>query len=95
MEQQLLGCDVIGYNARWDFEDGKLVYEDGADHGTHCAGIIGASWDGHGISGVASNVRLISIQIGCADGTTSLVNSLRGFEFVRRANEKTGANIRI
>ena len=57
MEQQLLGCDVIGYNARWDFEDGKLVYEDGADHGTHCAGIIGASWDGHGISGVASNVK--------------------------------------
>ena len=56
-DQQLLQCDEHGYNGLWDAEDEKLSYSPGGDHGTHCAGIIGASWDGHGISGVASNVK--------------------------------------
>ncbi len=94
-EQAMLGCDAHGYNATWQSEDGKLTYYPGDDHGTHCAGIIGASWDGKGISGVASNVRMISLQISTGDGKTSLVNVLRACAFVKRANEETGVNIRI
>ena len=94
-QQAALGCDVHGYNALHVSKDGKLTYWAGGDHGTHCAGIIGASWDGRGISGAASNVRLISIQILNEDGRTSLIDALRGFAFVKRANEEAGAGIRI
>ena len=92
--QEVLGCDVHGYNSTWQSEDGKLVYWNNSNHGTHCAGIIGASWDGHGISGVASNVRLISVQNCLDDGKTSLINVLRGMAFIKKANE-LGANVRI
>ena len=94
-DQQLLQCDEHGYNGLWDAEDEKLSYSPGDDHGTHCAGIIGASWDGHGISGVASNVRLVSVEICAPDRSTSLAGILRGMDFVRRANELTDADIRI
>ena len=89
-----LGCDEHGFNATWQSEDGRLELFDGGDHGTHVAGIIGAAWNGRGISGVGSNVRIVSIQISNEDGKTSLINALRGMNFVKKANEK-GAGIRI
>ncbi len=93
-QQEALGCDEHGFNASWSNSDGKMVYFDDCEHGTHCAGIIGASWDKHGISGVASNVKLISIQLSETDTTTSLASILRGLDFVDRAN-KMGVGIRI
>lgn len=94
-EQQLLRCGEWGYNSMGDSIDGVPVpLTKGMDHGTHCAGIVGASWDGHGISGVASNVRIVAIQIGIVGRATSLADSLRGFEFVKRAND-LGINIQI
>ena len=91
--QELLGCDEYGYNACWQSADGKPDYF-GGSHGTHCAGIIGASWDGHGTSGVASNTKIVSVQVALIDGRTSLVNILRGFAFVKNANEN-GVGIRV
>ncbi len=93
-QQAALGCDVHGYNALHTCRDGKLVHWTGVDHGTHCAGIIASSWDGSGVSGVASNVRLISIQILAKESQTNYIDALRGFAFVKRANE-AGAGIRI
>ena len=92
--QDALHCDVHGYNATSQSTDGKLKYWDKSYHGTHCAGIIGAAWDGKGISGVASNVRLVSVQNCTDDGYTSLINALRGYDFIDRANE-AGCNISI
>ena len=85
-QQAALGCDVHGFNATLQSADGKLTYYDGQVHGTHCAGILGGAWDGKGISGVASNVRLVSVQNCIDDGKTSLVNALRGMDFIDRAN---------
>ena len=93
-DQAALGCDVHGYNATTFAENGKLHYWKAANHGTHCAGIIGAAWNGFGTSGVASNVKLVSVQNCDADGFTSLVNILRAFAFVDAANER-GCNIRL
>lgn len=94
-QREKLGCDEHGYNAVWQSDDVKMEpFFSDISHGTHCAGIIGAAWDGHGISGVASNVRIISVQNCTADEKTSLVNNLRAYDFIRRANE-LGADIRI
>ncbi|MDO4405015.1 MAG: S8 family serine peptidase [Atopobiaceae bacterium] len=100
--QERLGCDVHGFNASAESTDGKLIVNPTFttdNHGTHCAGIIGASWDGQGISGVASNAKIVSIQLvgtrtGEENGKTSLGNALRGFDFVRRAND-AGVGIRV
>ena len=100
--QAELGCDVHGFNASAESEDGKLVYHSNFStdgHGTHCAGIIGASWDGRGISGVASKARIVSVQMAGTrtegeNGKTSLGNGLRAFGFVKRANE-AGVGIQV
>ena len=93
-QQAVLGCGEWGYNATMQSTDGVPVYFDGQYHGSHCGGIIGAEWDGKGLSGVASNVELVSVQILVEDGLTSLVNCLRGFDFIDRANE-AGCNISL
>ena len=92
--KEKLGCDDHGFNATWDSTTGgKLYYAEGADHGTHVAGIVGASWDGKGISGVGSNVRIISVQ-NSNEGSTSVIDSLRGMNFIKEAVEN-GVDIRI
>ena len=93
-EQKALGCGEYGYNATWQSTDGQMEYWKDANHGVHCAGILGAAWDGHGVSGVASNVRIVSIQNHTNDGNTSLINALRAFAFVKKANEY-GIPIRV
>ncbi len=98
-QQASLGCDVHGFNAAAESTDGKLHYLPHASHGTHCAGIIGASWDGKGISGVASNARIISIQNNDSRveeylDRTSLANNIRAYDFIKRANE-LGIGIKV
>jgi len=97
-----LGCDVHGFNASAESTDGKITHHfdfGGDSHGTHCAGIIGATWDGHGISGVASNARIVSIQMMDTlteeeNHKTSLASGLRAFNFVKRAND-AGVGIKV
>ena len=92
-QQAALGCDVHGYNAMWTSKDGKLDDPVQDHHGTHVAGIIGASWNDEGVSGVGSNVRLISVQNGDTK-YTSLIDSLRGYTFIKKAVE-SGIDIRV
>ena len=92
--KEKLGCDDHGFNAMWKSEDGKLDQDPYAQHGTHVAGILGAAWDGKGISGVASNVRIISVQAMDATGYSNLVDALRGFSFIKKAVEN-GVDIKI
>lgn len=93
-QQEALGCDEHGFNATWQSGDGKLTLFEGGSHETHCAAILGGSWDGHGVSGAASNVRVMSVQNCISDGNTSLVNVLRACDFIDRANG-LGADVRI
>ena len=92
--KEKLGCDDHGFNAMRVAKDEQFTFENDAIHGTHVAGIIGASWDGSGVSGVASNVRLISVQIGIGNGYTDLLDALRGYRFIKEAIEN-GVDIRI
>ncbi len=72
--EQALGCGELGYNAE-AAANSALEATDVADrgsHGTHCAGIIAAEWDGAGTSGIASDAKLMVIKNG--DATSSLVD---------------------
>ena len=96
-QQEALGCWEKGYNAV-----GKGMYGNVRDeasishgHGTHTAGIIGAEWNGFGTSGVASNVRIVCIELADADGKESLADALAAFGFVDRFNEQASEEERI
>ncbi len=90
-EQQALGCGEWGYNATGIGDQSASSFTPEA-HGTHCAGLMCASWDGHGISGAGSDIRLVSIQVAdphiSEDYTGSILSGSlqRGLAFVDRYN---------
>ena len=94
-QQQALGCGELGYNAE-AAANPALDAADVADrgnHGTHCAGIIAAEWDGSGTSGIASDAKLMVIKNG--DATSSLVDQLNAYAFVKKAVLEQGVNVRV
>lgn len=57
--------DLGNYVTGWDWEYDDPVPNDELGHGTHCAGIIGATGNNdEGIAGIAWNVGLISEKVG-------------------------------
>ena len=88
-EMNSLGCGEWGYNATND--GGQAASDFRVDnHATHCAGIIGAEWDGKGVSGAASKARIVSIQVSDAvpgKGWIKYDSLLRGFAFVDKFNK--------
>ncbi len=64
--------DVYGWTYRYeDFEMGSVIDPSGV-HGTYVAGIIAAEQDnGEGILGIASNTKIMSLDVGTADGGIS------------------------
>jgi len=96
-EQAALGCGEWGYNAT-DYKGGGQEPDNFLpnDHGTHCAGLIGAAWDGHGISGAASNVKILSIQASdpvpydhsdpFASAPMVIASMIRAYAFIEKYN---------
>ena len=58
-------------------------------HGAHVAGIIGAAWDGKGVSGMASNVRIMSVR-----HNDTLSGLLQCLDYVSRACD-AGVDVRV
>jgi subtilisin family serine protease len=48
------------------------AWRDDSGHGTHTAGLIAAADDGHGIVGVAPNVRIVAIKASVHEGMSDL-----------------------
>lgn len=94
-QQQALGCGEYGYNAEAaanpTLDATDVVDED--NHGTHCAGIIAAEWDGAGTSGIASDAKLMVIKNGNA--TSSLVDQLNAYAFVKKAVLEQKIDVRV
>ena len=70
----------------WDFFNGDAtVYDaaDGDDHGTHCAGTIGAvAGNGIGVAGVAPGVKIMSLKfIGPSGGSTA--DAIEALDYAR------------
>ncbi len=92
-EQKALGCGEWGYNASTIGEAAQTAeYFTPDAHGTHVAGLMGAAWDGHGISGAASNLKIVSVQVNdphVDDNTDGLIMCsaiLRGLAFIDTYN---------
>ncbi|MDB4330371.1 S8 family serine peptidase [bacterium] len=77
--------DVYGY----DFvnNDGDPV--DDHNHGTHCAGIIGAEHNDIGIAGVTSKVKIMSLKFLSARGSGSTEGAIKSIKYA----VDNGANI--
>ena len=75
------GCpdkDCHGY----DFDGKKNDPMDGAEHGTHCAGIIGASPDTNtNAQGVAPGVKIMAVRIIGSEQTGFLANAALGIKY--------------
>lgn len=69
--------DIYGY----DFANNDSDPMDGHGHGTHCAGVIGASHDKIGIRGVMGKVQILSIKFLTDSGSGSLEGALKSIDY--------------
>ena len=79
----------------WDFDGNNNTVFDGAgdDHGTHCAGTIGAvGGNGTGVAGVVWNVKMLSGKfLGSRGGTTA--NAIKAVDYFTDLKTRHGLNI--
>jgi subtilisin family serine protease len=69
----------------WNFVGNNNDPMDDHDHGTHCAGVIGASTDnGVGMAGVNWNVSMVGIKFLSASGGGTLVDAVRSIEYATK-----------
>jgi subtilisin family serine protease len=70
--------DVYG----WNFRDNNNDLSDGADHGTHIAGILAANGnDGYGVAGVDWNARLMILKFIGANGDGAISDAVRAIRY--------------
>jgi len=83
--------DVYGFNAVDN--DGDPL--DDNDHGTHCAGTIGAAGDnGEGVVGVNWHVKMMGLKFLSADGGGTLNNALEAINYALEMKRR-GVNLRV
>ena len=90
--QKQLGCGKYGINLAARKRDVTDPMDD-LGHGTFCAGIIAASWNGTGVSGVASGAKLMAVRISDEYDLSTYAQIVQAYEFVKKAKE-CGIDIR-
>jgi len=74
-----IGGGTYGINALEGADDTAVM--DDHSHGTHCAGIIAAEWNGYGTSGVASGVKLLAAKCLDAQGSGDFFGIARSISY--------------
>jgi subtilisin family serine protease len=69
--------DIYGY----DFANKDADPMDGHGHGTHCAGVIGASHNSVGIAGVMKNVQIVPIKFLTDAGSGETIDALSSIDY--------------
>lgn len=69
--------DIYGY----DFGNNDNDPMDGHGHGTHCAGVIGASHNSIGIAGVMANVKILPIKFLQDNGSGTLDAAISAIDY--------------
>ncbi len=81
--------DVYGWNANG--KNGNPM--DGNDHGTHCAGTIGAEHNnGLGVAGVMGDVSLMAVKFLGDDGSGSLADAVEAIDYATKMNVDVMSN---
>lgn len=90
--QEQLGCGEYGYAPSREDKTNPMDYY---KHGTHCAGIAAAQWNGFGVSGVANGVQVCVVSIAKSETSAdySYDTVVKGYDFLVRA-AKAGVDIR-
>lgn len=80
--------DIYGY----DFanKDGNPM--DGHGHGTHCAGVIGASHNGIGIAGVMKNVKIIPVKFLSDKGSGETIDAIASIDYAIKRGVQVMSN---
>ena len=75
--------DIYGWNAA--LKNGNPM--DGNDHGTHCAGTIGAEHNnGIGVAGVMADVQLMAVKFLTDSGSGSLADAIVAIDYATKMN---------
>ena len=82
-----MGGTAYGFDA---IENKSVM--DRVGHGTHVAGIIAAAWNGTGVSGAASGIRIMAVRTTDEGEQASLETVLSGLEYVLAA-KRAGVNV--
>ena len=69
--------DVFGY----DFANNDGDPMDGHGHGTHCAGVIGATHNRSGVRGVMGRVKVLPIKLLTDSGSGTLENAVKAIDY--------------
>jgi len=87
------GSDITGDVVGWDFvHNDNLPYDDN-QHGTHCAGVIGAvGGDGKGISGVNQRVSLMAVKFLSGEGSGDTAGAISGIDYAISRGAKVLSN---
>lgn len=80
--------DIYGY----DVSNNKADPMDDNKHGTHVAGIIGASHNGFGVTGVMAHVSLMAVKFTDATGRGDLERALKAINYAVKAGAKILSN---
>ena len=77
----------------WNFEAKTANAKDDHDHGSHCAGTIGATGDnGKGIVGVNWNVTMLPVKFLSASGSGSLQGAIESINYARMMKVQVMSN---
>jgi major intracellular serine protease len=76
-------------------EGGANDYHDGAGHGTHVAGTIGASENGSGVIGIAPECKLLIGKVLGSNGSGSIQGIINALDWVRDWAGPNGEKVRV
>jgi subtilisin family serine protease len=80
--------DVYG----WDFVSNRPNAMDDNNHGTHCAGIIGAERNGVGVVGISPKVRIMPLKFLGSNGSGDLYAALLAIRYATQMGARVISN---
>jgi subtilisin family serine protease len=72
----------------WNMVSNNNNTSDDNNHGTHCAGIIGAVANGAGIVGTMHQARILPVKVLGSDGSGTTEGVIRGFQYAVKMGAK-------
>lgn len=80
--------DIYGY----DFANKDGDPKDGHGHGTHCAGVIGASHNSAGVAGVMADVKIVGIKFLSDAGSGETIDAIAAIDYAIKRGVQVMSN---